>query len=132
MKSVVITGSSTGIGRACASMLDRNGFRVFVGVRKEADGDALRSAASESLTPVHIDVTDAASIQAMAETVTSEVGDAGLNGLVNNAGTILPCPIEYLPLDGFRRQLEVNLVGPLAVTQALLPVLRLGQVASST
>jgi NAD(P)-dependent dehydrogenase (short-subunit alcohol dehydrogenase family) len=127
MKSVVITGSSTGIGRACALMLDRNGFRVFVGVRKEADGDALRSAASESLTPVHIDVTDAASIQAMAETVTSEVGDAGLNGLVNNAGTTLPCPIEYLPLDGFRRQLEVNLVGPLAVTQALLPVLRLGQ-----
>jgi NAD(P)-dependent dehydrogenase (short-subunit alcohol dehydrogenase family) len=59
MKSVVITGSSTGIGRACVLMLDRNGFRVFAGVRKEADGDALRSTASESLTPVHIDVTDA-------------------------------------------------------------------------
>jgi NAD(P)-dependent dehydrogenase (short-subunit alcohol dehydrogenase family) len=59
--------------------------------------------------------------------VTTEVGDAGLHGLVNNAGTILPSPIEYLPLDGFRRQLEVNLVGPLAVTQALLPVLRQGQ-----
>jgi NAD(P)-dependent dehydrogenase (short-subunit alcohol dehydrogenase family) len=127
MKSVVITGSSTGIGRACALMLDRNGFRVFAGVRNEADGDALRSAASESLTPVHIDVTDAASIQAMAEQVRSAVGDAGLHGLVNNAGTTLPCPIEYLPLDGFRRQLEVNLVGPLAVTQALLPLLRQGQ-----
>jgi NAD(P)-dependent dehydrogenase (short-subunit alcohol dehydrogenase family) len=127
MKSVVITGSSTGIGRACALMLDRNGFRVFAGIRKDADGDSLRSAASESLTPVHIDVTDAASIQAMAEEVRSEVGDAGLHGLVNNAGTTLPCPIEYLPLDGFRRQLEVNLVGPLAVTQALLPVLRQGQ-----
>ncbi|MDT5284802.1 MAG: hypothetical protein QOJ20_5997 [Mycobacterium sp.] len=127
MKSVVITGSSTGIGRACALILDRNGFRVFAGVRKKADGDALRSAASQSLTPVHIDVTDAASIQAMAEKVTSEVGDAGLHGLVNNAGTTLPCPIEYLPLDGFRRQLEVNLVGPLAVTQALLSVLRQGQ-----
>jgi NAD(P)-dependent dehydrogenase (short-subunit alcohol dehydrogenase family) len=107
-------------------MLDRNGFRVFAGVRKKADGDALRSAASQSLTPVHIDVTDAASIQAMAEKVTGEVGDAGLHGSVNNAGTTLPCPIEYLPLDGFRRQLEVNLVGPLAVTQALLPVLRRG------
>ena len=67
MKSVVITGSSSGIGRACALMLDRNGFRVFAGVRKEADGDALRAVASESLTPVHIDVTDAASIQAMAD-----------------------------------------------------------------
>jgi NAD(P)-dependent dehydrogenase (short-subunit alcohol dehydrogenase family) len=127
MKSVVITGSSTGIGRACALMLDRNGFRVFAGVRKEADGDALRSAASESLTPVHVDVTDAESIAAMAEHVSGEVGDAGLHGLVNNAGTTLPWPIEYLPLDGFRRQLEVNLVGPLAVTQALLPALRQGQ-----
>jgi NAD(P)-dependent dehydrogenase (short-subunit alcohol dehydrogenase family) len=63
----------------------------------------------------------------MAEEVTSEVGDAGLYGLVNNAGTTLPCPIEYLPLDGFRRQLEVNLVGPLAVTQALLPLLLRGR-----
>jgi NAD(P)-dependent dehydrogenase (short-subunit alcohol dehydrogenase family) len=117
MKSVVITGSSTGIGRACALMLDR----------KDADGDALRSAASESLTPVRVDVTDAASIQAMAEHVTAEVGGAGLHGLVNNAGTTLPCPIEYLPIEDFRRQLEVNLVGPLAVTQALLPLLRHGQ-----
>ncbi len=127
MKSVVITGSSTGIGRACALMLARNGFRVFAGVRGKADGNALRSVASQSLTPVHVDVTDAPSIQAMAEKVTSEVGDAGLYGLVNNAGTTLPCPIEYLPLDGFRRQLEVNLVGPLAVTQALLPMLLRGR-----
>jgi NAD(P)-dependent dehydrogenase (short-subunit alcohol dehydrogenase family) len=123
MKSVVITGSSTGIGRSCALMLDRNGFRVFAGVRNKSDGDALRAAASESLTPVHIDVADAESIQAMADRVTAEVGDAGLYGLVNNAGTSLPCAIEYLPLDAFRRELEVNLVGPLAVTQALLPLL---------
>jgi NAD(P)-dependent dehydrogenase (short-subunit alcohol dehydrogenase family) len=127
MKSVVITGSSTGIGRACALTLDRNGFRVFAGVRKDADGDALRAAASTSLTPVHIDVTDAASIRAMADEVKTDVGEAGLHGLVNNAGTTLPCPIEYLPLDGFRRQLEVNLVGPLAVTQALLPLLHQAQ-----
>ena len=80
MKSVVITGASTGIGRACALMLDRNGFRVLAGVRKDADGDALRSAASGSLTPVHIDVTDAASIQAMADEVKAEVGEAGLYG----------------------------------------------------
>jgi NAD(P)-dependent dehydrogenase (short-subunit alcohol dehydrogenase family) len=127
MKSVVITGSSTGIGRACALTLDRNGFRVFAGVRKQSDGDALRAAASELLTPVHIDVTDAASIDAMAEQVGAEVGEAGLDGLVNNAGTTLPCPVEYVPLDGFRRQLEVNLVGPLAVTRALLPLLQRGQ-----
>ena len=127
MKSVVITGSSTGIGRACALMLDRNGFRVFAGVRKEADGDALRAAASESLTPVHIDVTDPVSIRAMADEVTARVGADGLQGLVNNAGTTLPYPIESFPLDGFRHQLEVNLVGPLAVTQAVLPLLRKGR-----
>jgi NAD(P)-dependent dehydrogenase (short-subunit alcohol dehydrogenase family) len=127
MRSVVITGSSSGIGRACALTLDRNGFRVFAGVRKSADGDALCDAASESLTPVHVDVTEPASIAAMAEQVAREVGEAGLAGLVNNAGTTLPCPIEYLPLDGFRHQLEVNLVGPLAVTQAMLPLLRRAQ-----
>jgi NAD(P)-dependent dehydrogenase (short-subunit alcohol dehydrogenase family) len=127
MKTVVITGSSTGIGRACALLLDRNGFRVFAGVRKDSDGDALREAASESLMPVHIDVTEAASIQATAEQVADVVGEAGLDGLVNNAGTTLPRPVEYLPLDGFRDQLEVNLVGPLAVTQALLPLLRRGR-----
>jgi NAD(P)-dependent dehydrogenase (short-subunit alcohol dehydrogenase family) len=124
MRSVVITGSSSGIGRACALTLDRNGFRVFAGVRKSADGDALRGAASAWLTPVHVDVTDPASIATMAEHVAAEVGEAGLDGLVNNAGTTLPSPIEYLPLASFRHQLEVNLVGPLAVTQAMLPMLR--------
>jgi NAD(P)-dependent dehydrogenase (short-subunit alcohol dehydrogenase family) len=127
MKSVVVTGASTGIGRACALALDCNGFRVFAGVRKDADGSALRAVASPALTPVHIDVTDPASIAAMVERVSTAVGGTGLDGLVNNAGTTLPCPIEYLALGGFRRQLEVNLIGPLAVTQALLPLLRQGQ-----
>ncbi|WP_158240332.1 SDR family NAD(P)-dependent oxidoreductase [Mycobacterium hubeiense] len=127
MKSVVVTGTSSGIGRACALMLDRNGFRVFAGVRKGVDGESLRAAASEALTPVNIDVTDSESIHAMAEQVAREVGDAGLAGLVNNAGTTLPCPVECLPLDTFRHQLEVNLVGPLAVTQALLPLLLRGR-----
>ncbi|MGH3675200.1 MAG: SDR family NAD(P)-dependent oxidoreductase [Mycobacterium sp.] len=126
MKAVVITGASTGIGRACALTLDGKGFRVFAGVRKEADGAALQAAASEALTPVYIDVTDAASIASMAEQVSTAVGDAGLVGLVNNAGSTLPGPVEYLSLSGFRQQLEVNLVGPLAVTQALLPLLRQG------
>jgi NAD(P)-dependent dehydrogenase (short-subunit alcohol dehydrogenase family) len=126
MKAVVITGASSGIGRACALTLDNNGFRVFAGVRKEADGAALRAEASEALTAVYIDVTDEASITALAEQVGSAAGGAGLAGLVNNAGTTLPGPVEYLPLSGFRRQLEVNLVGPLAATQALLPLLRAG------
>jgi NAD(P)-dependent dehydrogenase (short-subunit alcohol dehydrogenase family) len=128
MRTVVITGASTGIGRACALTLDSKGFRVFAGVRKEEDGDELRQAAASGLlTPVHLDVTDPASISAMREQVAAQVGDTGLGGLVNNAGTTLPCPVEFLPLSGFRHQLEVNLTGPLAVTQALLPLLRSGQ-----
>ncbi len=127
MKAVVITGASTGIGRACALTLDRKGFRVFAGVRKDSDGEALKGVASEQLTPVYIDVTDGASIDAMAKLVDDAVGDAGLAGLINNAGTTMPYPVEYLPLDGFRRQLEINLTGPLALTQALLSLLRRGR-----
>jgi NAD(P)-dependent dehydrogenase (short-subunit alcohol dehydrogenase family) len=123
MRTVVITGASTGIGRASALTLDRKGFRVFAGVRKEADGDGLRQAASQNLTPVYIDVTEEGSIAAMVKLVAEDVGHAGLAGLVNNAGTTLPGPIEYLAIDAFRRQIEVNLVGSLAVTKALLPLL---------
>ncbi|OBA95945.1 hypothetical protein A5662_18465 [Mycobacteriaceae bacterium 1482268.1] len=126
MRSVVITGASSGIGRATALTLDRRGFRVFAGVRTDVDGGALQQAASAALTPVFIDVTDEASIAAMTKLVAEDVGNAGLAGLVNNAGTTLPCPVQYLPLQAFRRQLEVNLVGPLAVTQALLPLLLRG------
>lgn len=125
MRAVVITGASTGIGRACALTLDGKGFRVFAGIRKDQDGHELRQAATSGLlTPVRLDVTDAASICAVTEQVAAAVGDAGLSGLVNNAGTTLPCPIEFLPLSGFRHQLEVNLTGPLAVTKSMLPLLR--------
>jgi NAD(P)-dependent dehydrogenase (short-subunit alcohol dehydrogenase family) len=122
MRAVVVTGASTGIGRACALALDADGFRVYAGVRRDEDGRALREACTR-LEPVHIDVTDADSIASMTERVTRETGDAGLAGLVNNAGTTLPGPIQYLPLDAFRGQLEVNLTGPLAVTVSLLPLL---------
>jgi len=128
MRAVVITGASTGIGRACALTLDGRGFRVFAGVRKEEDGHELaRAAASGRLTPVQLDVTDTASICAATEQVAAAVGDAGLSGLVNNAGTTLPGPIEFLPLSGFRHQLEVNLTGPLAITQSMLPLLRIAR-----
>jgi NAD(P)-dependent dehydrogenase (short-subunit alcohol dehydrogenase family) len=121
---VVVTGASTGIGRACALSLDALGFRIFAGVRKSGDGDSLRRVSSARLTPVFIDVTDERSITAAAETVSREVGDAGLVGLINNAGVAIPGPLEYLLLEELRRQLEINLVGQLAVTQAFLPLLR--------
>ncbi len=119
-RSVLITGTSSGIGEATALRLARAGWRVFAGVRADADGDRLRAAAGERLRPVTIDVTEPATIAAVAEAL----GDAPLDGLVNNAGTAFAMPLEFLPLDQLRRQLEVNLVGHVAVTQALLPNLR--------
>lgn len=121
--AVVITGASTGIGEACALRLDKLGFYVFAGVRKDADGERVKAQASGRLTPVIIDVTDAASIEAAANTV-SNAAEGGLAGLVNNAGISVPGPLEFLPIDGLRRQLEVNVVGQIAVTQAFLPLIR--------
>jgi NAD(P)-dependent dehydrogenase (short-subunit alcohol dehydrogenase family) len=119
-RSVLITGASSGIGEATALRLARAGWRVFAGVRADADGDRLRAAGGGQLEPVTIDVTEDATIAAVAEAFGAEPLDA----LVNNAGTALAMPLEFLPLDQLRRQLEVNLVGHVAVTQALLPNLR--------
>jgi NAD(P)-dependent dehydrogenase (short-subunit alcohol dehydrogenase family) len=123
-RTVLITGASTGIGRATALHLDRLGWTVYAGVRKEADADVLRDAATARLVPVRLDVTDAPSIAAAADTIGAATGAAGLRGLVNNAGIAVAAPVEFLPLDQLRRQLEVNLVGQIAVTQAMLPLLR--------
>jgi NAD(P)-dependent dehydrogenase (short-subunit alcohol dehydrogenase family) len=121
VRAVVITGASGGIGRASALRLSRNGFRVFAGYRKPADAASL---AAEALEPVPIDVTDEEQVAAAASRVGEALGGQGLWGLVNNAGVPVPGPIEALPIDDLRRQLEVNLVGQVAVTQALLPSLR--------
>ena len=125
-KTVLVTGASTGIGRATVLYMDRLGWDVYAGVRKDSDGEALRKESSARLTPVIIDVADAASIEAAAKTVTEATGDAGLGGLVNNAGITVQGPLEYLPLDDLRKQLEVNVVGQIAVTQAFLPLIRKG------
>lgn len=123
-KSVVITGASTGIGAACALHLDQVGFRVFAGVRRQADGEILRAQGSARLTPISIDVGDTVSISTAATAVAGSVGRAGLAGLVNNAGIAVTGPIEFLSLPDFRRQLEINVVGQVAVTQAFLPLIR--------
>jgi len=121
--AVVITGASTGIGAASAAELARRGFRVFAGVRKETDGAKLK-ALSTGIVPLPLDVTNSSQIAAAAECVGQAVGAAGLAGLVNNAGIVVAGPVELLPLDVWRRQLEVNVVGQVAVIQALLPLLR--------
>ena len=104
--------------------MDRRGFRVFAGVRSQSAAENLRAKASARLTPLLIDVTDAASIAAAAKAVGQSMGDAGLAGLVNNAGIAMAGPVELVPLDAWRRQLEVNVIGQVAVTQAFLPLLR--------
>jgi NAD(P)-dependent dehydrogenase (short-subunit alcohol dehydrogenase family) len=122
--SVLITGTSTGIGRAAALALGKDGWRVFAGVRREEDGDSLASEAVGAITPLLIDVTDAGSIEEAARRIEADAGSAGLDGLVNNAGLAVAGPLETLPLDDFRHQLEVNLTGQVAVTQGLLPLIR--------
>ena len=124
--AVVITGASTGIGEATALRFDTMGFRVFAGVRRQADADALQAKAAPNglLQPIMLDVTDAQSIASAQRTVAEALAGSGLAGLVNNAGISVVAPLELVPLDELRRQLEVNLVGPVAVTQAFLPLIR--------
>jgi len=119
--TVVITGASTGIGRATALRLARGGFDILAGVRREEDGAALRGEESR-IEPVLVDVTDAGQVAGLAE----RVAGAPLAGLVNNAGIAVAGPLEGIPLDQVRRQYEVNVFGLLAVTQALLEPLRAG------
>lgn len=115
-RKVLVTGASSGIGLACATRLGEAGWRVFGGVRSAADADALRARGVE---PLQLDVTDSEQIAAAAEAVGPE-----LDGLVDNAGIAIASPLELVPLDELRRQLEVNVIGQVAVTQAFLPALR--------
>ncbi len=125
-RGVVITGASSGIGEACALFLGNLGYRVFAGVRRERDGEALNRMASGRVTPILIDVTEPDSIASARDFVCSQVGPAGLAGLVNNAGIVVAGPLEILPMAALRTQFEVNVLGQIAVTQAFLPLLRQG------
>ena len=123
MRSVLITGASTGIGRATVERLDAAGWRVFAGVRREQDAEALRRAGSDRVVSLILDVTDPDQIAAAAKRIEAESG-SGLDGLVNNAGIAIPGPLETLPIEDFRRQVEVNLTAQVAVTQAMVPAIR--------
>ena len=121
---VLITGASTGIGAACAIGCAGQGMTVFAGVRNPKAGAALRARGGAAIIPLELDVTDDESVKRAAGMVERHVGDAGLFGLVNNAGIAIGGPLELIPLAQLRRQLEVNVVGQIAVTQAVLPLLR--------
>lgn len=123
MKSVVITGVSTGIGRGIASVLASAGWRVFGSVRSEADAAKFEADFGPKAEALVFDVTDCEGISAAAAHVETELGDQGLGALVNNAGISIVGPMEHVPLDRLRTQLEVNVVGLVAVTKAFLPLL---------
>ncbi len=122
-QSVMITGASTGIGFATAEYLAAKGWRVFAGVRKQADADRLADALGEIVTPVLCDVTDGDQVNAAGEAVRAALGDDNLTGLVNNAGVAVAGPLLHLPVEDMQAQLEINVTGQLRATQAFAPLL---------
>jgi NAD(P)-dependent dehydrogenase (short-subunit alcohol dehydrogenase family) len=120
----LVTGAGSGIGEACTRRLSKMGWRVFAGVLDESQRTYLEQSRLANVTPVLLDITRADSIAGAAKSIADAVGARGLSGLVNNAGIGVLGPVEYVPLDRIRRQLEVNFFGHVAVTQAFLPLLR--------
>jgi len=123
MKSVVVTGVSSGIGWGAAKVLTGAGYRVFGSVRKQADAERLKQELGEAFTPLLFDVTDEAAVKAGAETVKAGLDGQTLFGLVNNAGVAVPGPLLELPIAEFRQQIEVNLMGLVITNQAFAPLL---------
>ena len=123
MRSVVITGASTGIGAASAKLLLDRGFRVFGSVRKQADADRLTGVLGVNFIPLLFDVTDEAAVKAAAMKVRAALGDETLAGLVNNAGIAIAGPVLELPVEQFRKQMDINVIGPIIATQAFGPLL---------
>ncbi len=121
MRTVVVTGVSTGIGWGCVKVLVANGFHVFGSVRRQTDADRLTNIFGEQFTPLNFDVTDEKAVAAGAREVETALAEETLFGLVNNAGIATPGPLLYLKIDDFDRQIMVNLAGPLIVTQAFAP-----------
>jgi NAD(P)-dependent dehydrogenase (short-subunit alcohol dehydrogenase family) len=124
MKSVLITGTSTGIGRATALHLDQLGYRVFAGVRKEDDAKALQREASANLVPLMIDMNDTDSMANAFKQVSAIAGPEGLAGLVNNAGIPMGGPLEFFDPDQLQKGLQVNLLGHIRMIQQFLPLIR--------
>jgi NAD(P)-dependent dehydrogenase (short-subunit alcohol dehydrogenase family) len=122
-RAVVVTGASTGIGRAAVAKAVREGAHVFASVRKEADAESLRSEFGAAVTPLLFDVADEAAVRAGAAQVAAALGDKRLYGLVNNAGIAVPGPLLHLDTDALRRQFEINLFGVHNVTRAFADLL---------
>jgi NAD(P)-dependent dehydrogenase (short-subunit alcohol dehydrogenase family) len=124
---ILITGASTGIGLACAQLLDKNGWYVYAGYRKAEDGQRLAEKGSKRLTPIRLDVTSEEDIQNVTKHFADVLPEGRLDALINNAGIAVAGPVEYLPIEDWRRQFEINVTGQVAVTQAMIPFLRAAQ-----
>lgn len=124
MRAVLITGASTGIGAACVERMVGRGWHVYASVRKTADADRLGTRFGRAVTVLQFDITDAAAVQEAGARIVAERAAAGLDGVVNNAGIAVAAPLEFLPPAELRHQLEVNVIGQVAVAQAVLPALR--------
>jgi NAD(P)-dependent dehydrogenase (short-subunit alcohol dehydrogenase family) len=125
--SVLLTGAGSGIGAATALHLDRLGIKVFAGVHDSADGEILARQGSPSLVVQTVDVTNRASVDRWGAMVSDELGASALSAVVNVAGEGIAGPLELLPIESLREQLDVNVVGPVSVTQVALPLLRRGR-----
>lgn len=124
---IFVTGASTGIGEACALGLDKRGYQVFAGVRDKEDGESLQQRASERFSYILVDVVNLEQIKEAAQTISQTLGDKPMAGLINNAGISVSGPLEFVPIEGLRRQLEVNVVSQVSVSQAFIPLLRKGK-----
>jgi NAD(P)-dependent dehydrogenase (short-subunit alcohol dehydrogenase family) len=122
MRSVVVTGTSTGIGWGVAKILIGHGFRVFGSVRKKADADRLAAEFGAQFVPLLFDVTDEAAVRVAATQVRAALAGETLTGLVNNAGVAIAGPLLHLPITDFRQQMEINVIGLVNVTQAFAPL----------
>ena len=120
-QAILVTGASTGIGHATTQLLARSGYAVFAGVRNESDAVRIASL-HPNITPLTLDVTKPADIR----TATALIRESGipLYGLINNAGIAVAGPLEFLPIDDIRKQFEINVFAPIALAQAMLPMLR--------
>lgn len=123
MKSIVVTGVSTGIGWGVTKVLIQNGFRVFGSVRKTQDAERLKQEFGEAFIPLDFDITNEEDVRAAAKQARELLNGETLFGLVNNAGIAVPAPLMHQPIEDFRKQMEINLIGQLIVTQAFLPLL---------
>jgi NAD(P)-dependent dehydrogenase (short-subunit alcohol dehydrogenase family) len=122
MRSVVVTGTSTGIGWGTAKVLIAHGFRVFGSVRKTSDAERLSAEFGDRFVPLLFDVTDEAAVKAAAAQVRAALNGEKLAGLVNNAGVAVAGPLLELPLAEFRQQIDINLTGVVITTQAFAPL----------